>query len=474
MPGRGRWAGAGLAAIAGAVGLAFAPVDRGWWSHEPSEEWAGSGTGVVEAVEIGGELVVGGLTCSRHQTLIDAEVEFIADEPPVFGTFGMAAPTRIIEVVPAGSVVAKGEVLCRLDASAYQERARRLRIEVDRARSEEAAARTGLVVAEAELTAYRDGERVRRERELQTAVALSTVERTRAGDTVAWTEHMGTLGYVAMADLADARLDRLRTEVQRRKAEGELDAFRRYTVSKQVRTFESNVARARNTLRFATEQLKGADERLKTAETQVDRCTIKAPHPGRVLYFDQFYEGEYIIREGAEIYPGLPLFVLPDLTEMEVELYVHERSSTRVAEGQEAAVTFAGFPGRSFPAHLREVNLLPEPDWRHFGESQQVRVRVALDEVPEGLLPEMTARVAIATGAPERRATVPAGAVRWDDDGESFCVVRTATGWERRPVAVDRGTVDRLIVRRGLDEGEVVLLLPERRDGDSRPGAAAR
>ncbi|RUL85938.1 efflux RND transporter periplasmic adaptor subunit [Tautonia sociabilis] len=460
---RRRWMGAVLAVVAPAVVVAWAP--RGKEEADAVGQWIGRSWGEVRVEEVGPTLDVPGTACSASETAIEPKVELLADVPPVMGIFGMAAPTRIIELVPEGTRVAKGEVICLLDPSAYADAARRLRIEVEAARSSRAEAERALAVAEANLVAFRDGDRVQQERRLEAERAIAQVDLTRAEGHLSWSSRMGALGYVSMADLAEDRVARLRAQVAWNQAEVALDTYRRATIERTLRDLEATVERARTQLAFALEELKGTEDRLKHLERQVEHCTIRAPHDGTVFFADVSYGEYYRVREGAEVYPGLPLFLFPDLERMEVELFVHERFARRVSEGQEAAVSFEAFPGRSFLGHVSEVELIPTPDWRHFGEWQHFRVRVALDEKPDGLLPDMSARVELRPGPRTEALTVPAEAVLWDESGP-FCVVNTPSGPARRDIRVDRGTVDRLVVLDGLEPGDSVLLNPEARPRD--------
>ncbi|WP_169973157.1 efflux RND transporter periplasmic adaptor subunit [Tautonia rosea] len=423
--------------------------------------WLDEGRGRVRVEPVGPTLVHSGVVRAATQTTMIPEIDLVSGVPPTLGTLGIALPTRIIEIVPEGSTVKEGDPICRFDPSVYEEQARLQRIEVDRCRSSLAVAERDLAVAQAELIAFREGDRVQQERRLETELAMARVELSRAEDSLSWSQRMGTLGYLASADLAEQRLARLRAEIARENAELALQTFLRTTVEKQLRDLEARVERAQTSRAFAAEALNAAEARQEHLDQQVSHCTMTAPHDGTVLYADIAWREYYQVREGAEVYPHLPLFVLPDLSRLEVEIQVHERLSSLVDEGQQATASFEAFPGRSSPARVSSVDLLPTPDWYHFGEWHQFRVRLALDEAPSGLLPEMTAEVVLQTGPSTPALTVPSVAVAWDEGGP-YCVVETPLGQVLRPVRVDRGTTDRLVVLEGLESGETVLLLPRR------------
>ena len=67
--------------------------------------------------------------------------------------------STIIELIPDGSNVKKGDVLCRLDSSDYEELIRQQEIQVQRSRADLEAARLDLESEKAALREYRDGTR---------------------------------------------------------------------------------------------------------------------------------------------------------------------------------------------------------------------------------------------------------------------------------------------------------------------------
>ncbi|MEW4567530.1 efflux RND transporter periplasmic adaptor subunit [Tautonia sp. JC769] len=444
------------------VPAALAFAHRAAPSEGPAD-WTGRGRGVVRVESVGTTLIQSGVVRAATQTTVSPKVELLSGVAYGFGSLGVTLPTRIIEIVPEGATVREGEVICRFDPSVYEEQARLQRIEVDRCRSSLAEADRELAVAQAELIAFREGDRIQQERFLETELAMARVDLSRAEDSLTWSQRMGKLGYLSSADLAEQRLARLRAEITRDNAEVALQTFLDTTVEKLLRDLESRVERAETHRAYATEALQAAEDRQDHLDEQVSHCTLTAPHDGTVLYADTAWREYYQVRDGAEVYPHLPLFILPDLSRLEVEIQVHERFSSQIAEGQQATVSFEVFPGRSYPARVTARDLLPTPDWYHFGAWQQFRVRLTLDEAPTGLLPEMTAEVAIATGAARPAITVPCEAVAWDDH-RPYCVVETPSGPARRPVRVDRGSIDRLVVRDGLKPGDRVFLLPKHRD----------
>ena len=66
-------------------------------------------------------------------------------------------------------------------------------------------------------------------------------------------------------------------------------------------------------------------QQLERLREQMDKCVVKAPPDGIVIYYNRRYWDESSrIRPGANVYFQQPIFTLPDLDDMQVKLKVHE------------------------------------------------------------------------------------------------------------------------------------------------------
>jgi len=191
-------------------------------------------------------------------------------------------------------------------------------------------------------------------------------------------------------------------------------------------------------------------------ELQVERCTIRAPHDGFVIYAKDE-------RRNIQIEPGMSvrqrqdLMYLPDLRQMEVVTSLHESIVKAVEKGMRAQVIVEGLPGRKIEGHVNQVADLPTFDWR--SDVRYFDGKVKLDNPPEGILPGMTAHVEIALDRKEQVLAVPTNAVA-HEGGRQVCYVVRDDGLERREVRLGDGTSDLLEISEGLKEGEQVVVNP--------------
>jgi HlyD family secretion protein len=85
--------------------------------------------------------------------------------------------------------------------------------------------------------------------------------------------------------------------------------------------------------------------------------------------------------------------------------------------------------------------------------------RIVIDNVPDGLLPGMTAEVELLAASRPDVIVVPPQAVTVED-GQEVCYVASPAGVERRQVHLGANTPDMIEVLDGVDEGEQVVLHP--------------
>lgn len=417
--------------------------------------------GRVSRADVELTLIVGGEIEGSRSTVVECELQDLAgpDGRPGGGM-------TIIELIPDGQDVRKGDVLCRFDASNYVELARRQQIELQRAIAEERQAEFERDAAEAALRAYRDGESHQIVEELQAKIALAQADLRKADERLAWTRRMQAIGYVASDEVANSETARRRLEVELGNQRRALYAHRSFTVPKVVRELEVAVENARTRLEFGREQREAEQSRLEKLEGLVEKCTVRAPHDGIAIHANIFYRtrmdsSETFLREGARIIQGQPLFILPDLAHPIVQLVLHESISPQVRIGMPARIKVPALPGRELHGRVQSVSPLPTDQWRAYQEYKGVEARIAIDDPPPRLLPSFSAEVTIVTGERPNALVVPTDAVAVED-GRPVCYVAGTLGVERRPVSLAPADRRRTEILSGLEEGELIVLDPER------------
>lgn len=145
------------------------------------------------------------------------------------------------------------------------------------------------------------------------------------------------------------------------------------------------------------------------------------------------------------------LMTVSNLDAVWVTVNVPESVVGSVAPGQNAVVTLAAYPGRSFSGKVGFVSAVLDADTR------RARARIAFAN-PEGLFkPNMYATAVL--GVPQAaQAQVPASALLMNNDSVSVFVEAEPWTFVRRMVELGREDGDSVRIRSGLAAGERVVV----------------
>jgi HlyD family secretion protein len=368
--------------------------------------------------------------------------------------------STILSLVPEGSMVKKGEILCELDSSAYQELVRRQQITLEQVKAEHQQAVLGLEVAKLALQAYLEGERLQVGQQYKGQIALTTADLSRQTDRLEWVRRMLEKGYASVAQVASEKQSELKLTLNLRSMQGALANYEKFTEPKEVLSLRSDVVGAQATLGYQTTRLNREQERLEHYEKMLASCTIRAPHDGYVVYANNRRRDPEVY-EGAPVRERMKLFTLPDQSKMQVEVMLHETVVNRVRAGMEAQVTIEALPGRAVEGRVDTISTMPLSDQR--SESANAIAyfvgRIKLRNMPPELRPDMSAEVTILRGHRQKVLTVPSRAVK-HEDGRTVCYVKRRDRLERRTIQVRHATHDLQEVVDGLSEGDEVVIDP--------------
>ena len=304
---------------------------------------------------------------------------------------------KVVEVnVEEGMAVKQGQVLARLD---------------------DAEARAGLQLAEAQAEAAR---RAVRESEVRLAEAKLTLNRR--------------LQLVKSSLATQAEVDQAQAEVD----------------SVQAR------------IEAARQQVEVADRQIALQRTALDNTVVRAPFSGVALSKDA-QPGEMVSpvsAGGGFTRTGISTIV--DMKSLEIEVEVNEAYINRVTPKQRVIAVLDAYPEWEIPAHV--ITTVPTAD----RQKATVLVRVGFESLDPRILPDMGVKVrflreegAAAAGPAQPAVLVPKAAVRTAGSESVVFVVRGAAV-EERAVRTGGADGDRVEVLSGLQAGErVVAPIPD-------------
>jgi HlyD family secretion protein len=448
----------GLVLSALAAGLAasvpaLAPFSR---PRSPRKEVP---TAKVLRTVLWAEVLASGHVASSNSTEIRCTLERLSG-PGQGGGPSTGGASTILSLIPDGSTVKKGDVLCELDASDYEELVRRQKILVKQTKADHRQAALTSDVAQIELEAYRAGETLQAEQQFRGQIALARSALVRQDDRLRWSKRMVAKGYSSTLQVSGDEQALRRATFNLSQLITAFRNYQRFSAPKDLLFLKSQVIGAKATLDFQSIRLNQEEERLAHYQGMVDRCTVRAPHDGFVIYANRPDRAPSVYL-GAPVRERLRLFYLPDLSKMEVGVLLHETVVDRVRAGMAARVRLEALPGRTLEGRLTSVSELPLTDKKSETGSEVTYYlgQVELTTQPEGLRPGMSAEVAIAAGQRLEVLAVPPAAVTVEG-GQDICYVARQEHLERRPVKVGQSTPSLLEVIEGLEEDEEVVLDP--------------
>ncbi len=410
----------------------------------------------VRRADLHPTLKAGGQLESAKRTIIECRLENFS--AGVQGQRIYAGGSSVLlQIIPEGTVVKKGDVLAVLDSSDYEELLRVQRINLQRAEADKLQADLDHEIARLALAEYRDGTLKEQEEDFRRRVALARADLNQARDRLAWSRSMKAKGYVSTSVVSTDEYTAAELELKLQQEEGAFQVFRKYTASRTLRGLEGDIIAARTTLDYQTLRVDRHRDRLKILEEQVANCTIRAPHDGYVVYAHD-RRHDLLIEEGMPVREGQDLIYLPDLNDMEVVAMLNESIVPEVRPGMKVSIQVEGLPGRMLHGRVRKVGQIAISNWRT--DVNYYEGFVTIEGVEPGLRPGMTSQVEIDLPLRDDVLTVPSESVV-NNEGQVVCYVVHGDDLERRPVKLGRVTQNLTEVTAGLREGEQIVLDPD-------------
>lgn len=350
---------------------------------------------------------------------------------PVTAPIEAEGQMRIAWLVPDGSRVKEGEVVVRFDPTEMDK-------ELTDGRADRASAESRIEAAKAQSDGTirnleRDADMARRE-----------------------------MDYAAQFQSKDAeifsRADIIQSEIDSDLAERKLDT------ANAVRAIHRKLGQV--DLDLLSIERKKADLKIEQAQKGLAALEIKAPHDG-ILVYKRDWRGQSA-KVGDTVWSGEPLAEIPRLDSMQAKVFVLEADAGGLTAGLPAKVFLEAHPGTTYAAKIKKVDSLAR---RRVGwiPVQYFGVTLELERTdPETMKPGARLQATLTLDARPDALSVPRSAV-FEKDGKK--VVYRRKGWSFEPAEVELSStaVGRVVVEKGLSDGDVIAL----RDPTKPSGAPA-
>ncbi len=332
---------------------------------------------------------------------------------------------KLASIVPEGTVVKEGDVVAELDRSTVASKVAEVSLALQKA---EAVYEQAMLDSTLNLSKAREDIRT---------MELGLEEKRLAKEQAAY--EAPTVRRQAEIDLEKA---------ERALAQAKLDyTTRTEQAQAKMREVGADLNRQKNMLQMVQGVMQG--------------FTVRAPAPGMVIYVKEWNGKKRTAGSQVNAWdPGVA--TLPDLTQMESVTYVNEIDVRKIAVGQTAVITLDADPTKRLTGKVTSVANVGEQ--RPNTDAKVFEVKLTIDQADTTLRPGMTSGNAIETHRSENALYIPLEAVS-SEDGIPLVYKQSGSRIVKQEIATGAMNDDEVIVERGLDEGDRVLLsVPHDRD----------
>lgn len=375
-----------------------------------------------------------------------------------------ASGTAIIEIVPEGKYVEKGDFIVKLDDSALQADLVQQQIAANTSRALMVEAQSDVETAKLALQEYESGTFRQEEQGLQSDEFVAKETLRRAEEYLRYSERLASRGYVTEVQL---EADRFAVEKARKELDSvrtKIEVLNRFTKQKALNKLRADVETAEARLASRENSHKLDAEKLTQIEAQLALCVITAPTSGQVVYATESRgssTGEPLIAEGKLVRERQLIVRLPDPKRMQVLARINESRIDRVKPDMAVKIKVDAFPGMELFGTVREVGEYPLPNASVYMTMKEYGTVIEIHDPPPGLRAGMTAEVAIQIHQIESAVQVPLAAVIERDD-RFFTIVASDEGTlAAQEVTLGLSNEKSVIIEDGLQVGQKVVLAPQ-------------
>lgn len=423
--------------------------------------------------------------------------------------------TSIISIIPEGTAVKVGDELVRLDVSTLSDSRidqeikvktaeaalinaqETLKVTESQGQSDVDKAELTLTFADQDLIKYVDpngGQYANLLAAAKNTITVADEEKTRAAFTLEWSERLAKEKYLSETELQADRLKVTQARVKLELSQNDLTLLEKFTKQRQVAQLESDVKQAKMALERAVakknandvqakadmeakEQIyKREQAKLTKIDDQIAKATITSPAEGMVVYATSSRGGfgrddRKPLADGVEVWERQELIYIPKSASSVAEVDVHEASLDKVRAGLPAVVRVDALPGKTFMGTVARIAPLPNAQSMWMNPDLKIyTTNINLETNDPGLRSGMSCKADIVVEQYDSVVYIPVQAVLRVKGQPTVYVVKDGQFTPRTvEIGLDNNTY--VVIKKGLNEGEEVMLNPPLKDAAMEPGA---
>ncbi len=351
---------------------------------------------------------------------------------------GTGAATSIIDVIPEGTVVKKGDWLITFDSSNLEQEMSRQRIVVNTSEAIMIQAKATYDTALIAKDEYINGAYNEQAKMIENEIFVAEENLKKAQLSFESIKRLVSRGLLTPLQLDGERfrVDAAQNELDL--ARQKLDVLEKFTKRKMVTQLDSDIAAAK--VKWENEQDSHQEElnNLKEIEDQLVKCKVVAPQGGQVVYANVTSSrsgSEFVVEAGVAVRERQVIVRLPDPEQMQIRAKINESRINLVREGLPVTIRIDAFGDKTVQGEVTKVNKYAEPGNFWSSSAKEYVTLIKIVEPPPEIRVGLTAEVSIHIEHAESALQLPVTAV-YEQSGKTFCLVQNGEGWDTREIVI--------------------------------------
>ena len=408
----------------------------------------------------------------------------------------------ILQLVPEGIKVKKGELLVELDATSLDDKLIKQEIAVDKASAAKIKAKRDLDVgenqAESDILKANDTLDFAKEdekqytdpngvfdnllKEAEAKILINQEEKERAEEKYLSSKRLAEKKYISDIELKSDKLAWDKADLETKLAISDRNLLRDYTYHRQIAQLESDVTqatmalkreelkRSANNAQFEAQHttaikiLKRENNLLKKIKEQISKAKIFAPSDGIVVHATStkasWRRSNEPLDIGQEVHQREELIHLPAAESVKSEISIHESNLNKVSKGMPAIITVSALGGKIFKGEITNIAVLPNAQLVWINPDLKMYITdVNIEGDTSQLRTGTSCKTQIIIAEYDDVVYVPVQSVVKIGDQPTVYV---ADNGKPKPVPVEVGLDNNIMVhiKSGLNPGQQVLMTP--------------
>lgn len=407
--------------------------------------------------------------------------------------------TYILSIIPEGTWVQEGDVVCELDPTDIEESLRNWEVPLINARAsldgsvqeellqrsagERALARAQfqLQSAENDFEQYQHGTYPQQVSQLEQDLELTREQLTQAESEYSQNEQLWAQGLVSDRVLDQTEYERDEKLEAVRRLEARLSFLKGMQHDRSVtqKDFQARLARREVLRTEISNAIAETSAHVNTlmserrmliyrryreyARKGLEACTIRAPRSGQVIYASSWNErrtGSSPIGCGSPVYYQQALFEIPEQKHFKVSVPLHESLITKVQCGMAVEVRLKGYEQETLTGVIGSISQFPKPRSYFAPDVRDFMLEVNLTPAAEQeklIRLNMDAEVTLQLSPVKDALTVPCEAVV-GAVGQNFVWRMSGVDLIPQPVQLGESDDKRVCIVAGLAEGDRIAV----------------